>query len=59
MLESSIDETLRKQVAKAHIEYEQAKDRTKFVKEHISQVSLLVCQINWTLDTEAFIENLD
>lgn len=30
-----------------------------FIKERLSQVALLVCQVNWTLDTEAFLDNLD
>jgi len=30
-----------------------------FIKGHLSQVALLICQVNWTLDTEAFMDNLD
>lgn len=55
MLESSMDETLRKQVSKGFLEYEQSRDRVKFIMSHLSQVALLVLQVNWTLDTEAFI----
>lgn len=54
-----MDETLRKQIARGFIEYEQSRDRVNFIKERLSQVALLVCQVNWTLDTEAFLDNLD
>jgi dynein heavy chain len=59
VLEISMDETLRKQIARGFIEYEQSRDRVNFIKDRLSQVALLICQVNWTLDTEAFIDNLD
>jgi len=51
MLEASIDESLRKYVAKGFIDYEQSKNRIDFIKNHLSQVTLLICQVYWTTDT--------
>ena len=59
MLEGSIDESLRKYMAKGFIDYEQSKNRIDFIRTHLSQVSLIICQIYWTMDTENFLENLE
>lgn len=46
-------------MAKGFMEYDQSKNRVEFLKTHLSQISLVICQVNWTLDTEAMIENLE
>jgi hypothetical protein len=51
MLEGAIDESLRKYVAKGFMDYDQSKNRIEFIKTHLSQVALVICQVNWTLDT--------
>lgn len=46
-----MDESLRRYMAKGFADYEQSKNRIDFIKTHLSQVSLVVCQIYWTMDT--------
>lgn len=41
------------------MEYEQSKNRVEFIKTHMSQISLVVCQAYWTMDTENCLDNLD
>ena len=59
-LEHVMDDTLRKNISKIFGEYDKYKNRLEFIeKEKQSQVILIICQINWTLDTEALLENLE
>jgi hypothetical protein len=42
------------------MEYEQSKNRVEFIKTHLSQITLIICQVYWTIDTENCLEsNLD
>lgn len=60
MLENVIDDTMKKSISKAFSDYEKYKNRLEFIeKEKISQVILVISQINWTLDTEALLDNLE
>ena len=59
MLEAAIEESLKKYIAKGYLEYEQSKNRVEFIKTHMSQVALVVCQAYWTIDTENCLENLE
>jgi hypothetical protein len=59
VLEHSMDETLRKNISRAFGEYDKYKSRLQFIEgEKQSQVVLVISQINWTLDTEALLDNL-
>lgn len=51
MLEGLMDESLRKYIAKGFADYQQSKNRVEFIKTHLSQVTLVICQVYWTLDT--------
>ena len=58
-LEHAMDDTLRKTVSKVFGEYDKYKNRLQFIEqEKQSQIILVICQVNWTLDTEALLENL-
>ena len=57
MLEGTMDESLRKYMARGMLDYEATKDRVDFIKTHLSQVSLIVCQVFWSMDTENCLEN--
>lgn len=55
-LEKCMDETLKKNISKAFVDYEKYKNRLEFIEQQKqSQIVLVICQINWTLDTEALL----
>jgi hypothetical protein len=37
---------------KGYADYEQTRDRVKFIETHHCQVTLTICQIFWCLDCE-------
>lgn len=59
-LEKAMYEALQKNIATVFNRYDtDYKSRLNFIEnEELSQVILVICQINWTLDTEALLENL-